>query len=74
MPDIWDGVFCASCCCLQRRTQESCQTSKMQLFAKIVKNEKAFTIFVKSSIFHVWQGSGYASELASTVRGVSFLN
>ena len=29
---------------------ESCQTSMTQLFAKIVKNEKPFTIFVKSSI------------------------
>ena len=32
---------------------ESCQTSMMELFAKIVKNEKPFTIFVKSSILDV---------------------
>ena len=44
---------------------ESCQTSKMELFAKIVKNEKPFTIFAKTSILDVWQGSEYASELAS---------
>ena len=32
---------------------ESCQTSKMELFAKIVKNEKPFSIFVKTSISDV---------------------
>ena len=46
----------------------------MELFAKIVKNEKPFTIFVKTSILDVWQGSEYASELASKVKDVSFLN
>ena len=53
---------------------ESCKTSKMELFAKIVKNEKPFTIFVKTSILDVWQGSEYASELASKVTDVLFLN
>ena len=53
---------------------ESCHTSKMELFAKTVKNEKPFTIFVKSSILDVWQGSEYASELASKVKDASFLN
>ena len=33
-------------------------TSKMELFAKIVKNEKPFTI----SILDIWQGSECASE------------
>ena len=46
----------------------------MELFAKIVKNENPFTIFVKTSILDVWQGSEYASELASKVKDVSFLN
>ena len=46
----------------------------MELFVKIVKNEKPFTIFVKTSILDVWQGSEYASELASKVKDVSFLN
>ena len=46
----------------------------MELFAKIVKNEKPFTIFVKSSILDVWQDYEYASELASKVKDVSFLN
>ena len=32
---------------------EFCQISKMELFAEIVKNEKSFTIFVKSSILDV---------------------
>ena len=46
----------------------------MERFAKIVKNEKPFTIFVKTSILDIWQGSEYASELASKVKDVSFLN
>ena len=53
---------------------EFCQTSKTELFAKIVKNEKPFTIFVKTSVLDVTQGSEYASELASEVTDVSFLN
>ena len=47
---------------------ESCKTSKVKLFAEIVKTEKPFTIFVKASILDVWQGSEYASELASRVK------
>ena len=43
-------------------------------FCKNVKNEKPFTIFAKTSILDVWQGSEYASELASKVKAVSFLN
>ena len=46
----------------------------MEHFAKIVTNEKRFTIFVKTSILDVWQGAEYASELASKVTNVSFLN
>ena len=53
---------------------ESCQTSKMELFAKIVKNEMPFTMFVKTYIVDVWQASEYASELVSKVTDVSFLN
>ena len=33
-----------------------------------------FTIFVKTSILDVWQDSEYASELASKVKDVPFLN
>ena len=43
---------------LYRRTEaylEPCQTSKMERFAKML------TIFLKSSILDVWQGSEYAS-------------
>ena len=43
----------------------------MELFAKIVKKEKPFTIFVQTSILDIWQGSEYASELASKVMNVS---
>ena len=47
----------------------------MEVFAKIVKNEKPLTIFVKISILDVWQGSECASELASKVTDmISFLN
>ena len=46
----------------------------MEVFAKIIKNEKPFSIFAKSSILNVWQGIEYASELASKVKDVSFLN
>ena len=45
----------------------------MELFAKIVKKEKPFTIFVQTSILDIWQGSEYASELASKVKDLSFL-
>ena len=41
---------------------EPCQTSKMELFAKIVNGQKPFTIFVKHFIWGVWQGSEYAFE------------
>ena len=46
----------------------------MELFAKIVKNEKLFTICAKTSTLDVWRGSEYASELASKVKDISFLN
>ena len=39
---------------------EPCQTSKMELFAKIV-NGKLLTPFAKGFILDVWQGSEYAS-------------
>ena len=46
----------------------------MEVFAKIVKNEKPFNIFVKTFVLDVWHGCQYASELASKVTDVSFLN
>ena len=46
----------------------------MELFLSIVKKEKPYTIFVKTSILDAWQGSEYASDLASKVPDVSFLN
>ena len=45
----------------------------MELFAKIVKNEKPFTIFAKTSILEVWQGPEHVSEMTSKVKDVSFL-
>ena len=47
----------------------------MQLFAKIVKNKKPFTIFAKAFILDVWTGFEYDSEMASEkVKDVWFLN
>ena len=40
---------------------QPCQTSKMELFAEIVQDWKSLTIFARSSIFEVWQGSEYSS-------------
>ena len=40
----------------------------MELFAKIVENEKPVTIFVKISILDVWHGSEHASELPCKVK------
>ena len=53
---------------------DSCSTSKIELFAKIVKNEKPCTIFAKTSILDLYLVSEYASELASKVKDISFLN
>ena len=49
---------------------ESSQTSKMELFGKIVKSQKRFTVFAKNSILDVSQSSEYTSELASRVKNV----
>ena len=37
------------------------ETSKMELFVKIVNNIKLLTIFTKSSILDIWMGSKYTS-------------
>ena len=41
---------------------KSGQTSKIKLFAKIVDNWKALSIFVKNSILDARHGSEYASD------------
>ena len=46
----------------------------MEIFAKIIKKEKTFTIFAETSILDVWQSSEYASELTSKVKDVSFFH
>ena len=56
------------------RNSESCKLYKMELFVKTVEKENSSTIFAKTFILDVWQGSWYASELASEVTKVSFLN
>ena len=50
---------------------ESYQAPKMELFAKIVKYKKPFTIFVKASILDIWQVPEYASDLPSKVTDLS---
>ena len=40
---------------------ESCETSKMQPFADIVKDFKSLTIFAKHSVLDVRQRSEYVS-------------
>ena len=50
------------------------RSRKMELFAKLVKNQKPFTICVKTSVLDVWQSSEYASEFDSKVIDVSFEN
>ena len=50
------------------------RSRKMELFAKLVKNQKPFTICVKTSVLYVWQSSEYASEFDSKVIDVSFEN
>ena len=46
----------------------------MELFTKVVKNWNPLTICEKTSILDIWQGSKYASELASKLKDVSFVN
>ena len=52
---------------------EPCQISKTMLFAKTVGGFQSLTIFAKSSIFNVWQGSEYASTPQETVSSHNFL-
>ena len=44
---------------------EPCQTSKMELFAKIVNDWKPLSIFAKRSILEFWPGSEYSSGISS---------
>ena len=47
---------------------EPCQTSKMEVFAKIVNGFSFLTIFLKLSILDVWQDSEFASEATYDLR------
>ena len=40
---------------------EHCQTSKVELFEKIIEDFESLAVFDKRSILNVWQGSEYAS-------------
>ena len=48
---------------------EPCETSKVELFAKIVNGLESLTIFVKNSILGIWQGSEYGSRSIVPVTG-----
>ena len=43
--------------------QQPCQTSKMKVFANIVNVFKPLTIFAKTFILDVWQGSEHTSGI-----------
>ena len=68
LTNIWERAFFASYW-LQRQTQNLAKHLRW-CHGKIVKNQKPFTVFAKSSILIVWQGSQYASELASKVKDI----
>ena len=46
---------------------EPCQTSKMDVFAKIVNGFSSLTIFAESSVLDVWQESEFASEASKNL-------
>ena len=50
---------------------EPSQTSKMEIFAKIVNSQKSWTIFTESSILDVQLGSEYVS--ASSFSGTFYI-
>ena len=47
---------------------EPCQTSKMEIFAKIVNGFSFSSNFAKSSILDVWQDSEFVSEASNNLR------
>ena len=53
---------------------ESCQTRKMELFAKLVNGWKLLTIFAKSSNLGVWQDSEDAFEFIFDIVSNIFRN
>ena len=73
LSNIWDVAFCTKSLLASKANLQSYKTSKMELFAKIVK-KKPLTISGRTSISDVWSGSEYASVLALKVKDVSFLN
>ena len=48
---------------VKEKNLNPCQTSKMQLFVKIVNDFESLTVSPKSSILDAWQDSGYVSNL-----------
>ena len=47
---------------------ETYQTSKIEVFTKIVNGFSFLTIFTKSSILDIWQDSEFASEPSNNLR------
>ena len=50
------------CTIISQTHSEPCETSKMELFAKLVNHFQSLNIFPKSSILDIYQGSDYASD------------
>ena len=53
---------------------ESFETSKMELFAKIVSDFQPLTILAKSSILDVWQDYEYASDVCYSTQWTNARN
>ena len=56
---IFGGLFYKNNLSSSEGYSELCRKYKMELFAKLVKGWKPLTIFAKSFILDVWQGSEY---------------
>ena len=54
--------------CYTEAYSEPSQTSKMELFARIIKGFQLLTIFIKSSILDIRLGFEYASEYQTLLR------
>ena len=51
---------------------EPCQTSKIDIFAKIINGFQSLTTFTESSFTDIWQGYENASEISLNALKVSF--
>ena len=59
--------------CFSEAYSEPCQTSKIAYFEKISNGIQSLTIFTKSSILNVWQGSKYTFVLDLRVTNPCYI-